>query len=378
MPLTEARPAPLRISLLGLGTVGLEVARALLERSDELAHAAGRPLVLVTVGVREPDRDRGLALPAEVAKTEDLPAAAMGEGVDVVVELLGGLEPAGALVSAVLGEGRAVVTANKALLARQGPALERASRACAAPLRFEAAVAGGIPVLSSLARDLAANRWQELLGILNGTTNHILSAMTDEGLDYAEVLADAQARGYAEADPAGDVEGRDAADKLTLLCRLAFGAWLQVDAIRRSLPSRSGGEDGPPGITGVTADEIARAAEAGLVIKLVAHARRAHGGAVAASVLPSAVPAGSPLGRTGGVTNMVVLRGEPIGELRLAGPGAGGAATSSAVLADLLALARGEGSTWASLPEAGGPEAPIDGLEAVERWFERYPIVEAA
>jgi homoserine dehydrogenase len=282
-----------------------------------------------------------------------------------------------------------VVTANKALLARQGVELEACSRQRSAPLRFEAAVAGGVPLLAPLARDLAANRWSQLAGIVNGTTNHILTAMTEEGRAYPEVLADAQARGYAEADPSGDVEGRDAADKLTLLCRLAFGAWIDVDRIPRAAPGSS-----EPGITGVTAAEIAEAAGQGLVLKLIAAASRTDG-RLAASVRPTAVAAGSPLGSTGGVTNMVVLRGEPIGEVRFAGPGAGGAATSSAVLGDLLAIARGEGSTWAALPPAGTMElAPaleppalgaedrpgaIDRRGAVERpgaMLGRYPILE--
>jgi homoserine dehydrogenase len=366
-----ARSAPLRIALLGLGTVGREVARGLLERADHLEAAAGRPLRLTAIGVREPHRDRGLRMADGVILTDDLEGLATSREADVVVELLGGLEPAGRLVRTALEAGRAVVTANKALLARQGVELEACSRSRSAPLRFEAAVAGGVPLLAPLARDLAANQWSQLAGIVNGTTNHILTAMTEEGRAYPDVLVDAQARGYAEADPSGDVEGRDAADKLTLLCRLAFGAWIHVDRIPRALPGSS-----EPGITGITAGEIAEAAGHGLVLKLIAAASRTDG-QLAASVRPTAVAAASPLGSTGGVTNMVVLRGEPIGEVRFAGPGAGGAATSSAVLGDLLAIARGEGSTWAALPPAEPEElAALPTMDRAGRTLGRYPVLE--
>lgn len=363
--------APLRIALLGLGTVGREVAKGLIERADHLEVAAGRPLRLTAVGVRDPQRDRGLRMADGVTLTDDLEGLATAGEADVVVELLGGQEPAGRLVRAALESGRAVVTANKALLARHGVELEACSRSRSAPLRFEAAVAGGVPLLAPLARDLAANQWSQLAGIVNGTTNHILTAMTEQRRAYPDVLADAQARGYAEADPSGDVEGRDAADKLTLLCRLAFGAWVDVDGIPRALPGSS-----QPGITGITAGEIAEAAGQGLVLKLIAAASR-RDGHLAASVRPTAVAAASPLGSTGGVTNMVVLWGEPIGELRLAGPGAGGAATSSAVLGDLLAIARGEGSTWAALPPARPEQlAPFPAMDRPGRTLGRYPILD--
>jgi len=374
-PTVMARPAPahapLRVALLGLGTVGREVARALVERTADLAAAsAGRGLALVAVGVRSPERDRGLRLPADVTVTDDLAAVAGGRAVraDVVVELLGGLEPAGPLVVAALDAGAAVVTANKALLARQGAALEAHVRRLGGTLRFEAAVGGGLPILSPLGSDLAANRWQALTGILNGTCNDILCRMDLMGAPYADALAAAQAAGYAEADPSGDVEGRDAADKLAIVIRFAFGAWPDVTAIRRAPPALEG--DGAPGITGVTPRLLEVAKREGLVIRLVARARREPHGEVTASVMPAAVRADSGLGRTEWVDNRLELEGEPVGRVTIGGPGAGGPATSSAVLGDLLAIARGEGSTWAGLPPApAADEAPVDDLGPARRWL---------
>ncbi|MGZ6272333.1 MAG: homoserine dehydrogenase, partial [Candidatus Limnocylindrales bacterium] len=318
MPRPASPASPLRIALLGLGTVGLEVARGLLERAGDLAAAAGgRELTLEAVAVRDPGRDRGLALPRAVRRSADLAAVVTDPAVDVVVELLGGLEPAGELIVAALDAGKAVVTANKALLARRGAALEAHARRTGMALRFEAAVAGGVPILAPLAGDLAANRWTSVSGIVNGTTNFILTAMTDEGWSYADALHQAQAAGLAEADPRWDVEALDAADKLAILARLAFGAWPDVTAIRRAPPAVSG--DGPPGIAGVTPEIIEVAADLGLVIKLIAQARRGVRGGLVVSVLPTAVSADSALGRAEGVTNLVVLQGEPIGRCTMRG-----------------------------------------------------------
>ena len=370
MPRQTLASAPLRVALLGLGTVGREVARGLLERGTELAAAAdGRELRLAAVGVRDPGRERGLRLPTDVRRTDDLSGLVTDRGVDVVVELLGGQEPAGELVVAALDAGKAVVTANKALLARRGAALEAHARRVAAPLRFEAAVAGGVPILGPLAADLAANHWTSVAGIVNGTTNFILTAMTDEGWAYVDALRQAQEAGLAEADPRADVAGHDAADKLAILARLAFGAWPEVAAIRRAPPATRG--DGLPGITGVTPQVIEAAADLGLVIKLVAQARRGRAGTLEASVLPTALPADSALGRAEGVTNLVVLQGQPIGRLTMRGPGAGGEPTSSAVLGDLLAIARGAGSTWAGLaPAEALPSGAVrDGLAGERRWL---------
>jgi homoserine dehydrogenase len=328
----------MRVALLGLGTVGGAVAARLLDdRWRRDVAGRGRPAPeLVVVGVRDPQRSRSVELPQSVDRTADLESVVDRPDVDVVVELLGGLEPAASLIGRALGQGRAVVTANKALLAERGMELEATARESGADLRYEAAVAGGIPILAPLAHDLAANRLSRVRGILNGTTNFILSAMAAEGRAYADVLADAQARGYAEADPTADVDGHDAVHKLVLLNRLAFGKWLSPAAVPRV------------GISGITEDDVAAATERGMAIKLVA---AAHDSGVA-WVEPCAVKRGSLLGSTDGVTNVVEVTGWPVGRVVFQGPGAGGDPTSSAVLADLLALARGEGPTWGTLPEA--------------------------
>jgi homoserine dehydrogenase len=366
-PRTPARH-PLKVAILGLGTVGGAVADALMKRGADLAHATGgRPIHLAAVGVRDPDRRRAVEIPRGIPRSADLATIAGDPNVDVVVELIGGLDPAGDLIAEALQGGRSVVTANKALLARRGAELEAEARRTGASLRFEAAVGGGVPVLAPLANDMSANRWTAVSGIVNGTTNFILTAMTEGGWDYETVLGDAQARGYAEADPSGDVEGRDAADKLAILVRLAFGDWPDVSAIRLAPPAIVG--DGVPGITGVTAETIAAAAELELVIKLLAYARRAADGVIGAAVVPVAVPADEPLARIGGVTNVVELVGQPIGRLRISGPGAGGEATSSAILGDLVAIARGHGSTWGGLPMAGVMHHLGDPLADTFRWF---------
>jgi homoserine dehydrogenase len=336
---------PLRVALLGLGTVGGAVAARLVD--DDFAQTARKHGVpaprLVAVGVRDPGRPRSVELPDAVERTDDLNTAINRPDVDVVVELVGGTSVAGELIEGALSAGKSVVTANKALLAQRGAELESTARTAGAHLRFEAAVAGGIPILAPLARDLAANRLSRVRGIVNGTTNFILSAMAAEGRAYAEVLADAQARGYAEADPTADVEGHDAAHKLVLLNRLAFGRWIAPGNVPRT------------GVSGVTAEAVAEARREGLAIKLVASAQDSG----VCWVEPCAVSRRSLLGSTDGVTNVVEVTGWPVGRVVFQGPGAGGDATSSAVLGDLLALARGEGSTWAALPEAARAEVRV-------------------
>jgi homoserine dehydrogenase len=341
--------APLRVAVLGAGTVGREVVRALLERRRTLTAADGAALELVGVAVRDLPRAKAAGIPPDLLT--DAPAHLVADAsTDLIVELMGGDEPAHTLTAAALGAGKAVVTANKHVVAHHGAELEATARRTGAALRFEAAVGGGIPVLGPLATDLAANDVQAVRGIVNGTTNVILTAMTDEGRDYEDALAAAQAAGYAEADPTGDVEGHDAVNKLVILARLAFGRWIDPATVRTVADEGPGA--GHPGITGVTAGDIAAARTRGDVVKLIATATREPDGSVRASVLATPVPEGSPFGRTGGVLNRVEIEAEPVGTVAFSGPGAGGPATSSAVLADCIAIARGLGSTWAGLPPA--------------------------
>jgi len=369
--------ARLRVAVLGAGTVGREVVRALLDPPDELRPAEGATLELTAIAVRDVDRGVRAGLPP--AMLSDAPAHQVAdEGIDVIVELMGGDEPAHTLIAAALSMGKHVVTANKHVIAHHGPELEAISRRTGATLRFEAAVGGGIPVLGPLARDLAANRVRRVRGIVNGTTNFILSAMTDEThpLEYAAALAEAQRLGYAETDPSGDVEGLDAANKLVILARLAFDRWLDPATI----PTRPDGADGPagPGITTVSLADQADARRAGRIIRLLVSASLDDADGIAAAVLPTALPLDSALGRTAGVRNRIEVDATPVGRIGFDGPGAGGSATSSAVLGDLLAIARGEGSTWgprrpATTPAAGGVSRP-DGEVFVASSGVRYPI----
>lgn len=367
--------APLRVAVLGAGTVGREVVRRLLERGDRLCATDGASLVLAGVACRDLARARRAGIPA--ALLTDAPAHLVASpDTDVVVELMGGDEPARTLIAAALGAGKPVVTANKHVVAHHGLDLEAAARRAGVPFRFEAAVAGGIPVLGPLAADLAANEVTQVRGIVNGTTNFILSTMARDGRSYDDVLADAQAHGYAEADPAGDVEGDDAVNKLVILARLAFGRWLDPGSMGRRPPTVRG--RGDPGIVGVTAVELDGAARVGLTIRLLASAYPLDGG-VAAAVLPSAVPADGSFGRTDGVINRIEIQAAPLGTVELAGPGAGGEATSSAVLGDLLAVGRGLSSTWAGLAAAIGPVTPaIDPLDGEHRWLAVIPAALAA
>lgn len=365
--------ALIRVAVLGAGSVGGQVARSLL---SGFGHGPVR-FELAAIAVRDVRAARERGLPEHLLT--DAPAHLVAAAdTDVIVELLGGDEPAHTLIAAALESGKSVVTANKHVVAHHGPTLEAIARRTGAVIRFEAAVGGGIPVLGPLASDLAANRVQSVRGIVNGTTNFILTAMAAGEGTYEAVLRDAQQRGYAEADPTGDVEGRDAANKLVILARLAFGRWADPNSIDNRPPSLRG--DGPPGITGVTADELNAAGALGLAVRLLATAD-AQG---RTAVVPTAVPADSPLGRTGGVRNRIEVVAEPVGEVGFDGPGAGGAATSSAVLGDLVAIARGAGSIWDGRPPADeGTDAgsvPAGGstlADETRRWFALLPGVRA-
>jgi homoserine dehydrogenase len=360
--------------MLGAGTVGRAVIDALVQHPERLRIGDGPAIAVTGIAVRDLERARTSGLDAGLLT--DAPAHLVASGdTDVIVEVMGGIEPARTLITAALGAGKAVVTANKNVLAHHGPELEAIARRSQAVLRFEAAVAGGIPVLSPLATDLAGNAIVRVRGIVNGTTNYILTAMSQEGRPYDDVLIDAQELGYAEADPTGDVEGDDPAYKLVILARLAFGAWLDPATVGRRPPTARG--VGKPGITGITDMEMEGAAALGLTIKLLATATRRDDGRIEAAVVPTAVPADSPFGWTDGVRNRVEIEAEPLGSIGMAGPGAGGAATSSAILGDLVVVARGGGSTWAGLPAATGPAvAAADPLDNRRRWYAFLPAVE--
>jgi homoserine dehydrogenase len=275
------------------------------------------------------------------------------------VELMGGTDTAADAIRKAFASGKQVVSANKELLARQGRDLETAAREAGVALRFEAAVGAGVPVLGPLVWDLGANRVTALRGIVNGTTNHILSTMAADARDYADVLGEAQARGYAEADPSSDVEGMDAAYKLTLLARLAFGRWIDVDALRRSVPTV--GREPRLGISGISRSHLSAAARLGMTIRLIARAELSADGRIRAGVTPMAVSSTSLLGSNGGVTNVVDFDARPVGRVTMSGPGAGGPSTSSAVLADILVLSHNpNASTWEQLPPAARSDVEDD------------------
>jgi homoserine dehydrogenase len=367
-PPSATRTGGARVALFGLGTVGTAVAQRLLD-ADWAAGVASRgftPPTLAGVADLDLERDRGLAFPETVKQTTDLADLVESEDVDIVVELMGGTGAAGDAVLAALRAGKDVVTANKDLVARRGRELEEAVRESGSTLRFEAAVISGVPVLGPLVRELGSNRVASIRGIFNGTTNHILSTMASDARDYDDVLREAQARGYAEADPSSDVEAWDATYKLAILIRLSWGGWPDVDAIRRTAPAV--GEEDAPGITGVKRSHMSAAARLGLSIKLVARAERLSDGSVRGAVTPMAVAAGSTLGSTRGVTNIIEIDADPVGRVIMAGPGAGGPATSSAILADVLALAQGADSTWGALPPADGI-AVVDDLVVERGWL---------
>ncbi len=340
-----------RVGVLGAGVVGSQVVRLLTEQADELAARVGARLELVGVAVRRPNRHADI--PAELLTT-DAAALVAREDVDVIVEVIGGIEPTKDLLLTALRRGAGVVTANKALLAEHGPELYATADAVGTDLYFEAAVAGAIPLIRPLRESLAGDRITRILGIVNGTTNYILSAMTAEGMGYDEALAEATRLGYAEADPTADVDGFDAAAKAAILASIGFHTRVGAADVYRE------------GISAVSASDVAAAARLGSVIKLLAICERTtatgpDGGpveSVSARVHPVMVPRSHPLAVVDGAYNAVYVEAEAAGRLMFYGPGAGGAPTASAVLGDLVAVARnrvagGRGpreSAYAALP----------------------------
>lgn len=316
----------LSIALLGGGTVGAEVARILLTGGEDLTARIGAPVRLAGVAVRDAIRHRE-DIPADLITTDAMALAS--SGADVVVELIGGIEPARQLVLAALQAGSSVVTANKALIAAHGAQLHAAAEQAGVDLYYEAAVAGAIPLLHPLGNNLAGDRVRRVLGIVNGTTNFILTKMDEEGADYQAVLAEAQALGYAEADPTADVGGHDAAAKAAIIAGLAFHTAITADDVYCE------------GITGVTAEDVVAARDLGFVIKLLAIAEHdvvADG--ICVRVHPTMVPRTHPLAGVRGAFNAVFIEADNAGEVMLYGQGAGGRPTASAVMGDLVTVAR--------------------------------------
>jgi homoserine dehydrogenase len=338
----------IRIALLGAGSVGAQVASLLLEHGDELSERVGAGLELVGVAVRDLGAARSADIPAHLLTTD---ARSLILGADIVVELMGGLEPAREYLELALNSGADVITANKALLATHGPELFDIAEQVGAQLYYEAAVGGAIPIIRPLRDSLAGDRVVRILGIVNGTTNYILDRMDTGGDDFDEVLADAQRLGYAEADPTADVEGYDAAQKAAILASLAFHTTVPLEAVYRE------------GIRSITTEQVAAARRAGFVVKLLAVCERVVDPetgveGVSARVHPALVPLDHPLAAVRGANNAVFLEAEAAGSLMFYGAGAGGVQTASAVLGDVVSAARrhvigGPGvaeSTHANLP----------------------------
>ncbi|HYZ64973.1 MAG TPA: homoserine dehydrogenase [Acetobacteraceae bacterium] len=355
---------PLSVGVAGLGTVGAGVLRLLRDNAELVAARAGRRVAVTAVSARDRTRDRGVST-AGLRWYDDPVALAADPAVDVVLELIGGSDgPARALVRAALEAGKPVVTANKALLAVHGAELAALAEQRGVSLAFEAAVAGGIPVIKALREGLAGNRIDRVAGILNGTCNYILTSMREHGREFTDVLADAQRLGYAEADPSFDVDGIDAAHKLAILAALAFNRPVEFGAVHIE------------GIRAVSAVDIAFANDLGYRIKLLGIARRASAG-IEMRVHPCMVPQSNPIARVDGVYNAVVAEGDFVGRVMLEGRGAGAGPTASAVVADLVDLARGRGApVWGMAGDAlaGLPVVPMSAHEGA--YYLRLMVVD--
>ncbi|MGY1630448.1 homoserine dehydrogenase [Geodermatophilus sp. SYSU D01186] len=345
---------PLRVALLGCGTVGSAVLRRLEDQAEDLAARIGRPVEVAGVAVRRPDRHPDV--PAHLLTTDGHGLVTRPD-VDLVVEVIGGIEPVRSLLLAAFEAGKSVVSANKALLADDGVELHAAAAKAGVDLYYEAAVAGAIPLLRPLRESLAGDQLRRVVGIVNGTTNYILSRMAETGHGFTEALAEATELGYAEADPTADVDGFDAAAKAAILASLAFHTEVTAADVHRE------------GISTVTATDVARAAEIGCTVKLLAICERVPGDggdSVAVRVHPAMIPTTHPLAAVGGAFNAVFVEAEAAGQLMFYGQGAGGDATASAVLGDLVAVARnrvagvaGPGvTTYAGLPARPIAETP--------------------
>jgi homoserine dehydrogenase len=355
---------PLRVALAGLGTVGGGVIKLLEANRDLITRRASRPIEIVAVSARDRSRDRGIDL-SGLEWSDDPVALAARDGIDVVVELIGGADgPALALAEASIAHGKAFVTANKAMIAHHGVALAKSAEDADVALKYEAAVAGGIPVIKGLREGAAANEITHVYGILNGTCNYILTTMESEGRSFADVLADAQALGYAEADPAFDIDGVDAAHKLAILASLSFGTRLDFDAVRIT------------GIRDVLAGDIAQARALGFRVRLVGLADAGSDG-LFQRVHPCLVPVTHPLSHVAGAMNAVVAEGNFVGRLFFEGRGAGEGPTASAVVADLIDIARGEYGPAFAMPVASlAHPGTADPGKRVGRAYLRFTVAD--
>jgi homoserine dehydrogenase len=321
-----------KVGLLGLGTVGTGVAAIF--QDCEGRHPLLQVLELHRVGLRSPSKPRTITLPAE-SITTDLDSIVTDPEIDIVVEVIGGIEPARSLILKAIAHGKHVVTANKAVISRYGDEIFTAANQAGVYVMIEAAVAGGIPVIQPMKQSMGANRITSVMGILNGTTNYILTQMQQSGRSFDDILADAQALGYAEADPTADVDGLDAGDKIAILASLAFGGRIKLDDVHRE------------GIRAVSASDIAYADKLGFVIKLLAIAKRpnttsSHTGIpdqLQVRVHATLVPKAHPLASVSDVYNAILLEGEPLGQVMFFGPGAGAGPTASAVVSDIINVA---------------------------------------
>ena len=356
--------APVRVAIAGLGTVGAAVAGILLSKRDLIAARCGRPVDVVAVSARDRSKDRGVDL-SGCEWFDDPARMAVEADADVVLELIGGEDGiAKAVCENALGEKRHVVTANKALLAMHGTALARAADAAGVALAYEAAVAGGIPIIKALREGFAGNRIRSVHGILNGTCNYILTTMRETGRDFEDVLVEAQALGYAEADPTFDVDGIDAAHKLALLASVAFGCEVDFDSVHVE------------GIRHVSAEDIAFAEELGYRIKLLGIASETEDG-IEQRVHPCMVPVDAPLAHVEGVYNAVVVEGDAVGTSVLQGRGAGAGPTASAVVADIADIARGTVLPVFSVPaDRLSPLRPVSISSRTGPYYVRLSVVD--
>src|SRR5215469_13595429 len=319
--------AALHIGLIGMGTVGTEVANRLLNRRGTLRRRAGVDLLLKRALVRDPGRERGIAVPAGLL-TADASVLLDDPDIDVVVEVAGGDEPARTFLERAIRGGKHVVTANKVVMARHGPELLELAGEMNVDVYFEAAVGGGIPLISTFKVDLLANDIQRIMAVINGTTNYVLGRMANQGLTLPEAVSEAQVAGYAEADPTEDVGGFDAAYKLAIMASIGFGARVHPDQVYRE------------GIEGIEPVDFRYARELGYEVKLLAYAARDGDGPLEARVHPVLVPHGHPLAAVEGPANAVYIEGDLVGQVLLQGLGAGGRPTASSVVGDIIDLAR--------------------------------------